>query len=42
MAGLRKSQFKKRAAAKNPRPVTGLQFPITNKKTGERSTTKTN
>ena len=42
MWGNRKSAFRKRKAAANPRPVCGLVWPVTNAKTGERSTSKTN
>merc|ERR1712159_262649 len=41
----RKRSFKKRAAAKAPtnkRPLNGLVWPITNEKTGDRSTSETN
>lgn len=39
----RKSAFKKRAAAKAPAPIlNGIQWPITNEKKNERSTSKTN
>ena len=43
MWGNRKSSFKKRNAGKAPpRPVSGLQWPVTNTKTNERSSSKTN
>lgn len=42
MWGNRKSAFKKRKAAANPQPMKGLVWPVTNDKTGERSTSKTN
>lgn len=42
MWGNRKSAFKKRAQAANPRPVSGLVWPVTNPKTNDRSSTKTN
>uniref|UniRef100_A0A7S2AMZ6 very-long-chain (3R)-3-hydroxyacyl-CoA dehydratase n=1 Tax=Octactis speculum TaxID=3111310 RepID=A0A7S2AMZ6_9STRA len=42
MAANRKSANKKRAQASNPRPLDGLVWPITNKKTNDRSTSKTN
>lgn len=42
MWGNRKSASKKRAQSANPRPMNGLVWPITNKKTNDRSTSKTN
>lgn len=43
MWGNRKSSFKKRSAGKvPPRPASGLQWPVTNPKKNERSSSKTN
>ena len=42
MWGNRNRANKKKARAANPRPLSGLIWPITDKKTEARSTTKTN
>ena len=42
MYGNRKRSFKKRKQLMNPRPLSGLIWPITNANKNERSTTKTN
>lgn len=42
MWGNKKRAYKKRAQSANPRPLKGLIWPITDKKKGDRSTTKTN
>merc|ERR1719245_347142 len=42
MWGNKKRAYKKRGRSANPRPLKGLIWPITDKKTETRSTTKTN